>query len=211
MSCFWMYFQELGDEASLWSNGSYLFPWQKTTRNSRPTDSHGTSAWPLENFLPFVRDSSAQLWYCLLVHLVSNLGKESYKHLVSFKDSQALIHSLFDRKPDSAETAPKTTLCQPWTNLQTGPDFRTRTKRGKHQRFPWDESSKLCWDATEQQKRGLNGFQIKSACAKQDLRNMKSQQINSVHSNTQYVANVKGNEQKKGCTDQLFISSNISK
>lgn len=90
-------------------------PWQKTTRNSRPTDSHGTSAWPLENFLPFVRDSSAQLWYCLLVHLVSNLGKESYKHLVSFKDSQALIHSLFDRKPDSAETAPKTTLCQPWT------------------------------------------------------------------------------------------------
>lgn len=40
---------------------------------------------------------------------------------------------------------------------------------------------------------------------------MKSQQINSVHSNAQYVANVKGNEQKKGCTDQLFISSNISK
>lgn len=96
-------------------------------------------------------------------------------------------------------------------NLQTGSDFRTRTKRGKHQRFPLDESSKLCWDATEQQKRGLNVFQIKSACAKQDLRNMKSQKINSVRSSTQYVANVKGNKQKKGCTDQLFISSNISK
>lgn len=89
--------------------------WQTTTRNSRPTDSHVTNAWPLDNFLPFVRDSSVQLWYRLLGHLVSNLRKESYKQLISVKDSQALIHSLLYRKPDSADTAHKTTLCQPWT------------------------------------------------------------------------------------------------